>query len=223
MAYAARIQPDSADPDDAFLRNVGLSPDLYHLAQQSEALVDLMAHYFDHIETGRATDFSAIAESILHARGEIRELRPMNVSQSQLPSAGAEMDAIMLDTESATNVIMSAAERILELETDDKAAKDAIDDAVMRIFEACSFQDITGQRISKILRLIGQIEHRMGRLATSLGGDQEFEPISAEEQRRRDLILNGPAIGGPETAQADIDSMFSADNTEDSIDAMLFD
>ncbi len=139
MAYAARIQPDSVDPDDAFLRNVGLSPDLYHLAQQSEALVDLMAQYFDHIETGRATDFSAISESILHARGEIRDLRPMNVSQAQLPSAGAEMDAIMLDTEAATHLIMSAAERILELETDDTAAKDAIDDAVMSIFEACSF------------------------------------------------------------------------------------
>ncbi len=66
----------------------------------------------------------------------------------------------------------------------------------------------------------------MGRLATSLDVDQESaEPISAEEQRRRDLILNGPAIGGPETAQADIDSMFSADSTvsPESIDATLFD
>ena len=226
-AGAARELPDLCDPQlsdsdiEELLRGANITPGLYTLTRKSEDLLSLMAQYFRGINTDRMEEFRAIAEAIMIARHEIRDLRPVDMSQKQLPAAGAEMDAIILDTETATNTIMSAAERILELETTDTAAKGAIDDAVMRIFEACSFQDITGQRVSKIVRVLDQIEDRMTRLVTSLGmRDDSSDEISAEEQRRRDLILNGPAIGGPETDQAEIDSMFGP-NSQDEIDALM--
>ncbi|MBW8881923.1 MAG: protein phosphatase CheZ [Asticcacaulis sp.] len=201
----------ASEDDEALFRSLGLTPGLFNLTQKSEDLVALMAKGFARMDAGRIDDFKAISDAIAQARREIRDLRPIDVSQKDLPAAGAELDAITLDTETATHVIMSAAERILDLGSDDAAAKAAIDDQVMHIFEACSFQDITGQRVSKIVRLLTQIETRMIRLVTSLG-IQEDGPVvlSPEEQRRRDLILNGPAIGGPETAQAEIDSMFNS-------------
>jgi hypothetical protein len=92
---------------------------------------------------------------------------------------------------------------------DANAYKAAVDDEVMKIFEACSFQDITGQRVSKVVNVLKQIEERVGKLANTLGvEDSAPQEMSAEEKRRHDLLLNGPAIGGPETKQDAIDAMF---------------
>ena len=231
-------QPDSADAD-GLMSHTRHEPALYKLTRTSDDLVTLMSQYFSSVNTDRLGEFKAITQAIATARSEIHDLRPVHMSQNDLPAAGAEMDAIILDTETATFTLMGAAERILELQTTDTVAKNAIDDEVMRIFEACSFQDITGQRVSKVIRLLDQIEQRMTRLVTSLGmsHDHAPAPLSAEEQRRRDLILHGPAIGGPETAQANIDEMFATptpanatpastapDNTpndQDAIDALF--
>lgn len=229
-ATSARSLPHS--PADDILSRADMEPRLYELTEQSDALVGLMHAFFQRMDKGRADEFKDIHAAITQAKNEIRDIRPVDISQKRLPAAGAELEAINLDTEGATNTLMTAAERILELQTDDTAAKDAIDDQVMRIFEACSFQDITGQRVSKIVKVLGQIEERISKLVTSLGvTDDAPSELTAEEKRQRDLILHGPAIGGPETAQNDIDSLFDetpaaaetfdAGNDQDDIDSLF--
>lgn len=186
-------------------------PALLGLVQQSEELVELMHGYFAKLDTRRSRDFEAIAGYIAEAKNEIRDLRPQAVSQSGLPTAGTELQAITRDTEEATNVIMSAAEAMLDMDMSAPDLKDRIDDGVMKIFEACSFQDITGQRVSKIVKVLSQIDALITRLGDAVGDSApsgECEP-TAEEKRARDLLLNGPAIGGPETRQADIDELFA--------------
>ena len=226
-ATTARSLPEGAADD--ILKRADLEPHLYELTEQSDALVGLMHAFFQRMDKGRVDEFKDIHAAITQAKNEIRDIRPVDISQKSLPAAGAELDAINLDTEAATNTLMTAAERILELQTDDRAAKDAIDDQVMKIFEACSFQDITGQRVSKIVKVLTQIEQRIAKLVTSLGvTDDGPAEMTAEEKRKRDLILHGPAIGGPETAQDDIDSLFEetpADpdkpNSQDDIDSLF--
>lgn len=206
-ATTARSLPEGAADD--ILKRADLEPHLYELTEQSDALVGLMHAFFQRMDKGRVDEFKDIHAAITQAKNEIRDIRPVDISQKSLPAAGAELDAINLDTEAATNTLMTAAERILELQTDDRAAKDAIDDQVMKIFEACSFQDITGQRVSKVVNVLKQIEERVAKLADTLGIDDSAPTeMSAEEKRRHDLLLNGPAIGGPETKQDAIDAMF---------------
>ncbi len=197
-----------------------LEPKLINLMQQSEALVALMRGFFQQLDKRRSEEFRVIAGYIAKAKDEIREMRPHDISQDRIPTAGAELEAITRDTEVATNNIMNCAEAIMGADISDPAAyKALVDDEVMKIFEACSFQDITGQRVSKIVNVLKQIEERVGRLANTLGVDDGAPTeMTAEERRRQDLLLNGPAIGGPETKQGDIDALF--DGGFDSFDAV---
>ena len=197
-----------------------LEPKLINLMQQSEALVALMRGFFQQLDKRRSEEFRVIAGYIAKAKDEIREMRPHDISQDRIPTAGAELEAITRDTEVATNNIMNSAEAIMGADiSDPQAYKAMVDDEVMKIFEACSFQDITGQRVSKIVNVLKQIEERVGRLANTLGVDDGGPTeMTAEEKRRQDLLLNGPAIGGPETKQNDIDALF--DGGFDSFDAV---
>ncbi len=197
----------SGDFDPAMVGE--LEPKLINLMQQSEALVALMRGFFQQLDKRRSDEFSIIAGYIAKAKEEIREMRPHDISQDRIPTAGAELEAITRDTENATHAIMNSAEAIMGYDGSDPDYKTKVDDEVMKIFEACSFQDITGQRVSKVVNVLKQIEERVGRLASTLGIDDGApREMSAEEKRRHDLLLNGPAIGGPETKQDAIDAMF---------------
>lgn len=207
MPAEKRDAMDSGDFDPAMVGE--LEPKLINLMQQSEALVALMRGFFQQLDKRRSEEFSIIAGYIAKAKEEIREMRPHDISQDRIPTAGAELEAITRDTENATHAIMNSAEAIMGYDGSDPNYKAKVDDEVMKIFEACSFQDITGQRVSKVVNVLKQIEERVGRLASTLGIDDGApREMTAEEKRRHDLLLNGPAIGGPETKQDAIDAMF---------------
>ena len=215
MALPASKTDEGYAPDGFDPAMVGeLEPKLINLMQQSEALVALMRGFFQQLDKRRSEEFSIIAGYIAKAKEEIREMRPHDISQERIPTAGAELEAITRDTENATHNIMNSAEAMMGFSIDQfggdaNAYKAAVDDEVMKIFEACSFQDITGQRVSKVVNVLKQIEERVGKLANTLGvEDSAPQEMSAEEKRRHDLLLNGPAIGGPETKQDAIDAMF---------------
>ncbi len=211
MPAEKRDEFDAADFDPALVTE--LEPKLINLMQQSEALVALMRGFFQQLDKRRSEEFRIIAGYIAKAKEEIREMRPHDISHERIPTAGAELEAITRDTENATHAIMNSAEAIMGFDVSDpKAYKASVDDEVMKIFEACSFQDITGQRVSKVVNVLKQIEERVGKLANTLGiEDSTPGEMTDEERRRHDLLLNGPAIGGPETRQDAIDAMFDFD------------
>lgn len=188
------------DPDGALAR-------LLDLMQHSETLVGLLHSFYTQLDTRRSQDFQAIADSIAQARAEISDLNP----NGAFSNAGAELAAITQDTETATNTIMTAAETVMAMEAVDPQLAGRITDEVMKMFEACAFQDITGQRISKIIRLLNQIEARVADLAAAVGIGEEVAvaEVTAAELRAQNLLLNGPALDGPETKQADIDALFA--------------
>jgi chemotaxis protein CheZ len=180
---------------------------LLDLMQHSETLVGLLHSFYMKLDTRRSQDFQAIADSIAQAKAEISHLNP----NGAFSNAGAELAAITKDTESATNIIMTAAETVMAMDAADPQLAGRITDEVMKMFEACAFQDITGQRISKIVRLLNQIEARVADLAAVVGIGEEVAAadLTAAEIRAQNLLLNGPALDGPETKQADIDALFA--------------
>ncbi len=209
MSQPASKRDESFDREDFDPAMVGeLEPKLINLMQQSEALVALMRGFFQQLDKRRSEEFSIIAGYIAKAKEEIREMRPHDISHERIPTAGAELEAITRDTENATHAIMNSAEALMGMECSDAAYKAKVDDEVMKIFEACSFQDITGQRVSKVVNVLKQIEERVGKLANTLGVDDKPKELTAEEKRKHDLLLNGPALNGPETKQDAIDAMF---------------
>ena len=158
-------------------------------------------------------DCEDLANFIMAARSEIAEIRPNDLKQEKLPRAGKELDAIVEATETATNQIMNATEKIMSARVTDA---DVVNDACMEIFEACSFQDITGQRISKVVSTLNYIEEYLARLTKAWGHhmDKAAAAEAGAEGDDESALLNGPALDGEGVNQDDIDTLFDEEGTE---------
>jgi chemotaxis protein CheZ len=161
----------------------------------SHQMADAMQAFFGSLDRSIIGEFQYIADYIQKARDEIAGLQPNDIGNSRIPGASQELDAVVRDTDMQP--------------TDLAAYKADVDAAVLRIFEACSFQDLTGQRIKKVITTLRHIEDRVSRFAGALGVQDSDAAETADEKRNRELILNGPARDGPATSQDDIDAMFA--------------
>ena len=214
------------DALDVLKENSVKDRSLVEVLSLSQDLAEVMQVFFGSLDRSVTGEFRHIADFIHKARDEIAALRPNDIRQSRIPSAGAELDAIVRDTEKATETIMSEAEAVLGSEaTDFDAYRAELEGRMMAIIEACSFQDLTGQRVSKVVTTLKNIEERVSSFATALGVDDAAPPEESEDERRkRELLLNGPALDGPETDQAAVDALL-ADETaglgQDDIDALF--
>lgn len=161
-----------------------------------------------------------IQDAIRNTRHEIATIHTEGSRGERLINATSELEAVVNDTESATETILSAAETIDNLsqklvdrlsEGDLELASN-IQNEVVRLFEACNFQDITGQRIRKVVKLLVFIEERVTRMTEIWGGSELVERAKQMEQREGDTaLLNGPALSHDTNvvSQDDIDSLFS--------------
>jgi len=103
-----------------------------------------------------------IADYIAHLREEIGALRANEMSRDRIPMAHEELGSVVQATAGATNTIMEAAEAMLGL-PDGPGYRDAVEERINTIFEACAFQDITGQRIAKVVESLRLFEQRLAR------------------------------------------------------------
>jgi chemotaxis protein CheZ len=157
-------------------------------------------------------ELAAVADYIARIKQEIGALRVNELCRDRIPTANEELGTVVKATASATHEIMAAAEEILGANDDSlEGYRARVENKVLAIFEACSFQDITGQRISKVVEALGQLERRLGRFASALHVRDEAaaDPDdAAREARRERLMLNGPAAAAQGIAQDDIDKLF---------------
>lgn len=136
-------------------------------------------------------------------------------------SMGDQIDAIVEATEAATNTIMEAMEsteetnkRLRERITDPAQLMllDQITANANKVFEACAFQDITGQRVNKVARSITYVEQRVNALIALFGAEQmaEVEVVvpPGEEKSADEALVSGPQVDGTGLSQDDIDKLF---------------
>lgn len=215
---AARVRESLESVKVSDLQDVQLI-EVLRLAQQ---LTDTMQLFFGSLDKSIHAEFHSIADYIARTRDEIAQLRPNDIREQRIPVAGAELEAVVTDTERATETIMSEAEKLMVTETTDfDAYKAEVDEAMTKIIEACSFQDLAGQRVSKVVTSLRHVEERVARFAQTMGvhDADATEEEQAEAERAQKLHLNGPAMGGPETGQDDVDALMAMD--QDSIDALF--
>lgn len=165
------------------------------------------------------TEIEALSSYIQTARDEIASLRPDEITDEHLPAAGEELEAIVGATEQATNGIMEAVEAIEnEAANLDPEVAERITDAVTRVYEACSFQDITGQRITKVVNCLKHIETKVNALLEAFG--QELGEAGARPPRPAAKpaksgapdahLMNGPQLPDSAISQADIDALLAS-------------
>lgn len=184
--------------------------DVMHLA---EVMSGSMHDFLTTVQPAVTEELTMIAREISRMKDEITALRANDMKTSKIPDAGRELDAIVEATETATNSIMEAAEEIMSADTSDTAAyQELVSNKMIEIFEACTFQDITGQRISKVVSTLNYIDERVSAFVDKLRIPAGMEGEAAEteaERRARELILHGPQHAGEGVSQNDIDALLT--------------
>ena len=157
-------------------------------------------------------ELAAVADYIAHIKREIGALRANELYRDRIPTAHRELGGVVSATASATHTIMSAAEEILGSdEASLERYRERVESKLLEIFEACAFQDITGQRINRVVDSLAHLEKRLERFtdAVKVRDAATLEVDETLHQARREvLLLNGPAAEGQGIAQDDIDKMF---------------
>lgn len=174
---------------------------------------------------GLRAEVCELSHSIVETKRQIAALRNRNNPPDRLIRANDELDAVVQATEGATETILAAAEdidaiaarmRASAMPTGDIAALEDISERTIRIFEACNFQDITGQRISKVVNTMKYVESRVERMIEIFGGPDSFTDLDPPEDapapaaRDDDTdLLQGPQLATDRPiSQDDIDKLF---------------
>lgn len=188
---------DSADPQDA--------SDIESIREENEFL---------------RREIARMVRSMAQAKEQIAAIKHPEVTDDQVNDASNELHAIVSTTENATTTILEMGEGIQELaerlntimgqDDDVQATCGDIITKVNSMFEACNFQDITGQRVTKVVSTLQFIEERL-RTIINVWGTEAFAEIpipSRQQLHETDDLVNGPAALDCGLGQDEIDALF---------------
>ncbi|MCC2112220.1 MAG: protein phosphatase CheZ [Hyphomicrobiales bacterium] len=165
-----------------------------------------------------------MAGAIERTKKEIACLGRDSEAGGRITAATEELDAIIEQTETAASEILEAAEKIEDRVRDlresgvDDGICDTLDATVTDVYMACSFQDLTGQRMQKVVGVLQYLESRIATMIDIWGiDDVEIEAdddVEPEDVRSDAHLLNGPQMPGEGNQQDDVDALFDADEAE---------
>jgi chemotaxis protein CheZ len=165
-------------------------------------------------------ELDLIYTAIKRTRQEMGAPDERVLQTGEIGRVSRELDAIVGDTEQATQTILKATEDIdqaanmlmalLKSDHEQGLAGD-IQERAVQLYQACNFQDLTGQRVGKVVATLKFVEDHVARLLEIWSALEQFKPLvlseSADEAKR---FLNGPKLQGDRghSSQREIDSMF---------------
>jgi chemotaxis protein CheZ len=172
-------------------------------APRAAALPTIDAH-----EATYKDELAAIRDAIKRSEHELATLRsgaPALRLQQELGAAIGGMDEATQKILNATETIDESARALqasLQNDYNRGLAQDVLEQAV-KIYEACNFQDIAGQRITKAIVALQHIERQIDRLS-EIWGKVEQAPAPAK-------LVNGPKLNrdAGHADQHEIDRMFA--------------
>lgn len=202
------------------------------LNNQLSAMEKFIARRFDEISmeinaTSQQVDMAE--DGIARRFSEILEiLGAINYSGdgSSAANTGVELEAVIEDTENAANHILDAADRITEYVSDESNWSDSknreemrnrIQNDVQEILMACTFQDLTGQRIRNTLNNLHSIEERLSTTFERLGIEVQTDQKHVQEKVKKahnqaevDAVFSGAqdSDSNKSASQDDIDGLF---------------
>lgn len=166
-----------------------------------------------------ATNLKALFSYVQRVRLEIASLNQASDGVDKFESMGKQLDGIVEATKDATDTIMDAVEKNSEIveklkelvtDKDQLALVNQVLENNNAVFEACAFQDLTGQRVSKIVKSVTYVEDRVEALR-KVWGKRELEKVKIETDEgltEDQKILHGPQVKADAISQDEIDKLF---------------
>ena len=196
---------------------------------------------YRHINTEMRQGLQHLYKTITSVAGPGQDCATQEDTGKLFCEATEQLNEVMATTLEATESIMAEVERLLDLlqevsghlQTIKTAAdSDAVntligqvttfEDSLTQIMTSLSFQDLTGQRLKKVVAALGEIQDSIFEMYVSSGlmlktreemPEKAVVEIAAESKRRLDEIkeVKGSELKGPsrDTNQADVDSLLA--------------
>jgi chemotaxis protein CheZ len=167
-------------------------------------------------------ELDLIHDAISRTKHEIAAIHGKSFDGNEMAKINGELGAVANGTEQATQQILEAAEFIDQAASalskvnspdQQKILSEEIQERVVSIFEACNFQDLTGQRINKVMNTMKFIEQHINEMMEIWGGVDAIKAHAPQviDSREGDArLLNGPKLEGDagHASQDDIDALF---------------
>ncbi|WP_458096429.1 protein phosphatase CheZ [Roseomonas sp. WA12] len=162
-------------------------------------------------EAALLQELESLGRMVAAAKEEIAAMRVENVDATHLPAATDELDEVVKSTANAANEILDVCETLENLQPSlAPEASDTVGICVTRIYEACAFQDITGQRIGKVVNALKQIEQRVRETTGRYAPSQALPARSAPARTEGERLANGPQLAAAASSQAEIDALLAS-------------
>ena len=188
----------------------GLDPEM--LGEVVRAVLTTISDELTAKEASLLREVEELARTISIAKTEIAALRVDDITDHDIPFATDELDAIVDHTAQATHAILESCETLDQVAgtiEGDPAVR--LQDATTRIYEACSFQDITGQRITKIVTTLKTIEAKVAHIIATFGPELTKATAKSNGSDSPDAhLLNGPQLPEHAMDQSDIEKLLAS-------------
>jgi len=189
---------------------------------EAKALLDTYRAQIEQCEKLKV-ELDLIHDAISRTKREIAVLHGKSFNGEEMAKVNGELGAVVGGTEQATQQILEAAEAIDQAASalsknispeQQKILSEEIQERVVSIFEACNFQDLTGQRISKVMATMKFIEQHIYEMMNIWGGVDAIKahaPAIVDTREGDAKLLNGPKLDGDvgHASQDDIDALFN--------------
>lgn len=182
---------------------------------EMEYVIDSIMNKIDGSNPDKQTalnDLKQVKESL----SQIREALTSQAGQETdtfdiLPLSIKDLSDVLKILETATNGILDNAE-ILQKQLSSGASENEKLESISKICEHCNFQDLSGQRITRVIKNLEQFEFTTLTLFKLLIGNEAFEkranPNSLTYNNAN--LMNGPEVLDKAGSQDDIDKLFSS-------------
>lgn len=167
---------------------------------------------------GLEAELARLRETVARNRHDLADLLGPDRDRRFARAAGelgASIDAMEKATKSildlTENIDDSAKSLVASLKQGhERGLAQDIQEHAGKIYEACNFQDLTGQRIAKVIAMLGAIEEQIGAALKRCSAVSASVPLDAKSAFARTGLINGPKLDGDagHADQSDIDAMF---------------
>jgi len=164
-----------------------------------------------------ARELKELLQYINAAKHELVGMQPKSLSNRDIPDANVELDAVIKSSEDAAGTIMDVGDTLGQIADElDGEMANKLNNAASELFQASSFQDLTGQRITKVNTTLSHLEARLNALAEAIGDDfvaeveEEIEVDSDGIAVHDEDLLHGPQLEGEGNSQDEIDAILAA-------------
>ncbi len=156
-------------------------------------------------------DLIEMSHKIADTHTEVAAIGLQDSDPKHAELVSGELDAIVRSTELATSEILEAAEQIQEIAWTMREGGlavetcDALDARSTNIYLACSFQDLTAQRTTKVIETMRFLENRINKMIGILQGVEGFGIVPVDSHKQTATVSGSQDVFDSLLAQDDVD------------------